>query len=176
MSVRDLLFGRPLSSREEEGQKVGVTAGIPMLGLDALSSAAYGPEAAMTLLLPLGALGTGYIVPITAIIVAILLVVYSSYLQTIGAYPNGGGSFIVARRNLGVFPGLLAGAALLLDYVLVVAVGISAGVGALMSAVPALQPHTLALCLAILLFITLVNLRGLREAGMLFMLPTFVFV
>src|SRR5215831_324714 len=169
MSISDVIFGRPLSLREEEGQKVGVTAGIPMLGLDALSSAAYGPEAAMTLLLPLGALGIGYIV-------AILLVVYSSYLQTIGAYPNGGGSFIVARRNLGVFPGLLAGAALLLDYVLVVAVGISAGVGALVSAVPRFQPHTLAICLAILLLITIVNLRGVRESGIAFAAPTYAFV
>jgi amino acid transporter len=176
MSIWDFIFGRPLSWREEEGQKVGTAAGIPMLGLDALSSAAYGPEAAMTLLLPLGALGIAYIVPITAIIVAILLVVYSSYLQTIGAYPNGGGSFIVARRNLGVFPGLLAGAALLLDYVLVVAVGISAGVGALVSAVPAFQPHTLAICLGILLLITLVNLRGVRDSGLAFALPTFIFI
>ena len=117
------MLGRPLSSLEEEGQKVGVVEGIPILGLDALSSAAYGPEAAMTLLLPLGALGVGYVRPISAIIILILLIVYASYLQTIGAYSGGGGSFTVARRNLGVFPGLLAAAALLLDYILVVAVG-----------------------------------------------------
>jgi len=128
VSVRDFLFGRPLSSHEEEGQKVGVVAGIPLLGLDALSSAAYGPEAAMTLLLPAGMVGVYYVGPISAIIIAILVIVYAWYLQTIGAYPGGGGSFTVARRNLGVFPGLLAAAALLLDYVLVVAVGISAGV------------------------------------------------
>lgn len=149
MNIRDLLFGRPLSTHEEEGQKVGVAAAIPMLGLDALSSAAYGPEAAMTLLLPLGAIGIGYIQPISATILAILLIVFVSYLQTIGAYPTGGGSFTVARRNLGVFAGLLAAAALMLDYVLVVAVGISAGVGALVSAAPGLQPHTLAICLAL---------------------------
>ncbi len=147
-----------------------------MLGLDALSSAAYGPEAAMTLLLPAGLVGVHYVGPISAIIIAILLIVYASYLQTIGAYPGGGGSFTVARRNLGVFPGLLAAAALLLDYVLVVAVGISAGVGALVSAVPSLQPHTLAICLAILLLITLVNLRGMRESGLAFALPTYLFV
>src|SRR4029453_10116516 len=93
-----------------------------------------------------------------------------------GAYPSGGGSFTVARRNLGVFPGLLAGAALLLDYVLVVAVGISAGVGAFVSALPALQPYTLSLCLAILVFITIVNLRGVRESGLAFVLPTYAFV
>jgi amino acid transporter len=176
MTFRDFLFGRPLSTHEEEDQRVGVAAGIPMLGLDALSSAAYGPEAAMTLLLPLGGLGIRYVGPISAIIIVILLIVYASYLQTIGAYPGGGGSFTVARRNLGVFPGLLAAAALLLDYVLVVAVGISAGVGALVSAAPWLQPHTLALCLAILVFITVVNLRGVRESGLAFALPTYAFV
>jgi len=176
MNLRDLVLGRPLSSLEEEGQKVGVVAGIPILGLDALSSAAYGPEAAMTILLPLGALGVGYVRPISAVIIAILLVVYVSYLQTIGAYPGGGGSFTVARRNLGVFPGLLAAAALLLDYVLVVAVGISAGVGAFVSAVPSLQPHTLLLCLAILAMIAIVNLRGVRESGIAFAVPTYAFV
>jgi amino acid transporter len=175
-SLLSVLFGRPLSSQEEEGQKVGVGAGIPMLGLDALSSAAYGPEAAMTLLLPAGLAGVHYIGPISAIIIVILLIVYASYLQTIGAYPGGGGSFTVARRNLGVFPGLLAGAALLLDYVLVVAVGISAGVGALVSAIPWLQPHTLAICLAILVVITVVNLRGMRESGLAFALPTYLFI
>lgn len=176
MNLRDLVLGRPLSSLEEEGQRVGVVAGIPILGLDALSSAAYGPEAAMTLLLPLGALGVGYVRPISAVIIAILLIVYASYLQTIGAYPGGGGSFTVARRNLGIFPGLLAAAALLLDYILVVAVGISAGVGAFVSAVPTLQPHTLLLCLAILALIAVVNLRGVRESGIAFALPTYAFI
>jgi amino acid transporter len=156
-SLGDVLFGSALASDEEGQQRVGFIVGIPMLGLDALSSAAYGPEAAMTLLIPLGPLSVGFVGPITAIIVGLLLIVYLSYLQTIGAYPTGGGSYTVARRNLGVFPGLLAAAALMLDYVLVVAVGISAGVGALVSAVPALQPHTLALCLAVLFLIAAVN-------------------
>jgi amino acid transporter len=146
-----------------------------MLGLAALASAAYGPEAAMTLLIPLGALSTSYIGPIIIIIIALLFIVYLSYRQTIGAYPKGGGSYTVARRNLGVFPGLLA-AALLLDYVLVVAVGISAGVGALVSALPSLQPYTLGLCLGILFLIALVNLRGVRESGAAFIIPTYLFV
>jgi amino acid transporter len=176
MNLRDLVLGRPLSSLEEEGQRVGVVAGIPILGLDALSSAAYGPEAAMTVLLPLGALGVGYVRPISAVIFVILLIVYASYLQTIGAYPGGGGSFTVARRNLGVFPGLLAAAALLLDYVLVVAVGISAGIGAFVSAAPSFQPHTLLLCLVILTLIAIVNLRGVRESGIAFALPTYAFI
>src|ERR1700720_4073146 len=111
MSLIDLLFGEALASEDEGGQRVGWLAGVPMLGLDALSSAAYGPEAAMTLLIPFGALGIGYIGPISAIIISLLVVVYFSYQQTIGAYPTGGGSYTVARRNLGVFPGLLAGVA-----------------------------------------------------------------
>jgi amino acid transporter len=153
VSLKTLIFGHPLASYEEGEQRVGWVAGIPMLGLDALASAAYGPEAAMTLLIPLGELGLAYIGSITSLITALLLIVYVSYLQTIAAYPTGGGSYTVARMNLGQFPGLLAAAALLLDYVLVVAVGISAGVGALVSALPVLQPHTLGLCLVILVFI-----------------------
>jgi amino acid transporter len=176
MSLGEWLFGRPLETREEDQQRIGVVAGIPMLGLDALSSAAYGPEAALTLLIPLGAVGVWYLGPITLLIVVLLFIVYFSYRQTIPAYPHGGGSYTVACENLGTFPGLLAAAALLLDYVLTVAVGISAGVGALVSAVPALHPHMLPLCLAILGLITLVNLRGVRESGMVFMVPTYLFI
>ncbi len=175
-SLWNVLLGRPLRSAEEGEQRVGWWAGVPMLGLDALSSAAYGPEAAMTLLIPLGAAGTAYIGPISTVIIVLLVIVFFSYQQTIGAYPTGGGSYTVARRNLGVGPGLLAAAALLLDYVLVVAVGISAGVGALVSAAPSLQLHTLAICLAILALITLVNLRGARESGLAFVIPTYLFV
>lgn len=174
--LTDILLGKPLASHEEEGQRVGVLTGIPMLGLDALGSASYGPEAALTLLIPLGALGIHYIGPISGVIIAILLIVYVSYRQTIAAYPKGGGSYTVARENLGQRVGLLAAAALLLDYILVVAVGISAGVGALVSAVPALHPYTLVLCLLILVGITLVNLRGTRESGLFFVIPTYLFV
>ena len=104
------------------------------------------------------------------------MVVYVSYRQTIAAYPHGGGSYTVARENLGTTAGLLAAAALMLDYVLVVAVGISAGVGALVSALPSLQPYTLPLCLATLAMITVVNLRGVRESGLAFVVPTYLFV
>ena len=175
-TLADLLFGRHLASAEEGEQRIGPLAGVPVLGLDALSSAAYGPEAALTLLLPLGALGLAYVVPITAIIVGVLLVVFFSYRQTIGAYPNGGGSYTVAKDNLGQPWALLAGAALALDYILNVAVGISAGVGALVSAVPSLQPYTLLSCLVILVLLTFVNLRGTRESGLTFLLPTYLFV
>src|SRR5262249_47494237 len=176
MGFTALLFGRRVASDGGGGQRVGRLAGIPMVGLDAFGSSAYGPEAALTLLIPLGAAGLGYIGPISALIIALLLVVYFSYRQTIGAYPHGGGSYTVARENLGTTAGLLAAAALLLDYVLVVAVGISAGVGALISAAPALQPYTLPLCLAILALITVVNLRGVRESGLAFVVPTYLFI
>jgi amino acid transporter len=176
MALTDLLLGRSLATDEEGEQRVGVLAGIPMLGLDALGSAAYGPEAALTLLIPLGAAGLRDIGPITTLIIALLMVVYFSYRQTIVAYPHGGGSYTVARENLGTAAGLLAAAALMLDYVLVVAVGISAGVGALVSAMPALQPYTLSLCLAILALITVVNLRGVRESGLAFVVPTYLFI
>jgi amino acid transporter len=176
MPILDLLLGRPLASNEARAEQVGASAGIPIFGLDALSSAAYGPEAALTLLIPLGAAGVAYIVPISGSIIVLLAIVYFSYRQTIEAYPGGGGSYTVARQNLGVSAGLLAASALLIDYVLVVAVGISAGVGALVSAAPSLQPHTLSLCLGILAAITLINLRGVREAGLFFMAPTYLFL
>jgi amino acid transporter len=176
MTVLDLLLGRPLASDEARGEQIGSLVGVPVFGLDALSSAAYGPEAALTLLIPLSLAGIAYIVPISVSIIALLTIVYFSYRQTIQAYPGGGGSYTVARQNLGASAGLLAAAALMIDYVLVVAVGISAGVGALVSAVPRLQPWTLLLCLAILAVITLVNLRGVRETGLLFTAPTYLFV
>jgi len=179
MRLVDRLLGRPLTSSEEGGQKIGVLSGVPSLGLDGLSSAAYGPEAALTLLLPLGLLGLNYIGPITLVILVLLVllfILYLSYRQTITAYPNGGGSYTVAQENLGIKFGLLAAAALMLDYTLTVAVGISAGVGALTSAVPSLHKHTLMLCLGFLAPITLVNLRGAREAGAIFALPTYLFV
>ena len=176
MSVMDFLFGRPLRSSEERAERLGAGAGIPVFGLDALSSAAYGPEAALTLLIPLSAAGVSYIVPITISIAILLLIVYFSYRQTIEAYPLGGGSYTVAGQNLGSFAGLLAATALMIDYVLTAAVGISAGVGALVSAVPELLPHTLMLCLAILFLITIVNLRGSRETGFVFMIPTYLFL
>jgi len=176
VSFLDLLIGKPLASDEARAECIGAAAGIPIFGLDALSSAAYGPEAALTLLIPLGAAGIAYMVPISMSIIILLAIVYFSYRQTIHAYPGGGGSYTVARQNLGVTAGLLAAAALMIDYVLTVAVGISAGVGALVSAVPSLQPHTLSICLGILVLITLINLRGMRDTGVIFMAPTYLFV
>ena len=176
MNILDTLFGRPLATEEEKAERIGWFKGIPIFGLDALSSAAYGPEAALTLLIPLGMAGSVYVWPITIGIVVLLGIVYFSYRQTISAYPQGGGSYTVASENLGQGPGLLAAAALMIDYVLTAAVGISAGVGALVSAVPSLQSRTLTLCLAILLLITIINLRGVQETGGIFLLPTYVFI
>src|ERR1700736_2486916 len=110
MSFVDIVLGRPMASQEERAEKIGPTAGIPIFGLDALSSAAYGPEAALTLLIPLGAAGVAYILPISISIVVLLGIVYFSYRQTIEAYPQGGGSYTVASENLGVWAGLLAAA------------------------------------------------------------------
>src|SRR5580698_11557308 len=174
-NLLNLLLGRPLATSEERAEHIGPIAGIPIFGLDALSSAAYGPEAALTLLIPLGLLGVHYIVPVSAAIVGLLTIVYFSYRQTIDAYPQGGGSYTVASQNLGEGAGLLAAAALMIDYTLTAAVGISAGVGALISAVPSLQPHTLELCLGVLVILTIVNMRGVHDTGVVFMIPTYLF-
>src|SRR5436190_21262468 len=176
MALLDLLFGRPLASTEEKSEQLGTLSGVPIFGLDALGSAVYGPEAALTLLIPLGLSGIHYIVPISIAIIALLGIVYFSYRQTIVAYPQGGSSYVVARQNLGNFAGLLAGTALMVDFVLVVAVGVAAGIGALASAIPSLQTHTLFLCLLVLLLITLVNLRGVKTTGAIFMFPTYLFI
>ena len=176
MSFVSTLLGRPLSTEEEGSERVGVAAGVAVYGLDALGSAAYGPEAALTMLIPLGLAGLKVVVPLSIVITVLLLIVFFSYRQTITAYPDGGGAYTVAGQNLGPRMGMLAGAALMLDYLLNVSVGISTGIGALVSAAPRLQPHTLELCVAVLAVITLANLRGLREAGVLWMAPTYIFL
>lgn len=170
-----LIFGRPLANRESGQRKIGAFEGVPEMGLDALASCSYGPEAALAVLIPLGAAGGGYLRPIMAVILALLAILYVSYRQTVRTYPSSGGAYVVSRENLGVNPSLLAAAALMVDYVLNVAVGISAGIGALTSAIPSLQPHTLGLCLAVLALITIANLRGLQDAGRLFAVPTYLF-
>jgi amino acid transporter len=176
MAILDFIFGRPLASEEDKEERVGPLPGVSVFGLDALSSAAYGPEAALTVLIPLGVAGIGFSLPITVAVSAILTIVYFSYRQTISGYPQGAGSYTVAKENLGTYAGLFAAAALMIDYTLNVAVGISAGIGALSSAVPVLQPYTLLLCLVVLLLLTFFNLRGLRESGFAFMPPTYLFI
>jgi amino acid transporter len=183
VSFFDVLFGKPLASSDAHAEQIGVAAGIPIFGLDGLTSAAYGPEAAMALLVPLGFWGVQhYLLPIFAYILSLLTILYLSYRQTIEAYPNGGGSFTVASENLGDKAGLFAAAALMIDYILTAAVGISAGVTALVSAFsqsrfgPILHHYQLAMCLLILCAIAIVNMRGVKETGAVFMLPTFLFV
>jgi amino acid transporter len=183
MKFFDVLFGKPLASNEAHAEHIGVSAGIPIFGLDGLTSAAYGPEAAMALLIPLGLYGVQhYLMPIFGFILTLLTILYFSYRQTIHAYPNGGGSFTVASENLGDHAGLFAAAALMIDYILTAAVGISAGVTALVSAFadkkigPWLHHYQLAMCLLVLAGIAIVNMRGVKETGAVFMLPTFLFV
>ena len=175
MKLLDLLIGRKLANREGESEKITAIEGVPAMGLDGLASSAYGPEAALTMLAPLGVMGLAYMGPVMLAVLAVLAILYVSYWQTIEAYPTSGGSYTVAHENLGANAGLLAATALMIDYVLNVAVGISAGVGALTSAVPALHPYTLWLCLGILVFVTLINLRGTFEAGLVFAVPTYLF-
>ncbi len=176
MSFFDKIFGQPLASGQRKQQELSIMTGVPALGLDALASTAYGPEAALMILLPAGLAGLRYFPIISILIVAVLITLYLSYRQTAAAYPGGGGAYIVASENLGKRIGLWAAVALLLDYLLNVAVGISAGIGAVVSAIPALQPYTLSLCLFILLTLTMINLRGVRESGLAFVIPTFLFI
>jgi amino acid transporter len=176
MAIQDRIFGRPLATSEERAEHIGVSAGIPIFGLDALTSAAYGPEQALLYLIPLGLLGIHLLIPIISSILILLVIVFFSYRQTIAAYPNGGGSYTVASENLGENAGLLAAAALMIDYILTAAVGISAGVTAVTSVESRLIPYTLPLCLFILAILALVNLRGVKDTGSAFMVPTFLFI
>ncbi len=167
MLLLNRVVGRAMATREEAAQRVNVPSGVAVFGLDALGAAAYGPEAAPTVLIPAGIVGLHYILPLSGAIVGLLLLVYFSYWHTIEIFPNGGGAYTVARKSLGSGFGLVAGAALMLDYLLNVSVGISTGVGALVSPVPSLQKQTLPLCLAILVVLIIVNLRGTRTSGLL---------
>jgi amino acid transporter len=170
------LFGRPLRSSEAAKEEINPVEGLSALSLDALTSVAYGPQA---LLVALGAGGLAAlkVAPwITLAIVGLLVLLVASYTQVIAAYPSGGGAYAVARANLGARLTLLAGAALIVDYVLTVAVSIAAGVGSLTSAFPGLVPLTVPLCLAILAVVTFLNLRGLAEGARAFLLPTLAFI
>lgn len=176
MDLRTALFGRRLANREHEDKKLGWIEAVPAMGLDGLGSSSYGPEAALTVLIPLGAGGLAYLGPVMGFIIALLAVLYFSYRQTLAAYPTSGGAYAVAKENLGEYPSLLAAAALMIDYVLNVAVGVSAGVGALVSAIPSLHPYILPLCLGIVAIVMMANLRGTGEAGWLFALPAYLFI
>ncbi|MBB3659917.1 amino acid transporter [Rhizobium sp. BK650] len=176
MDIRNILLGRRLANREHDDKKLGWIEAVPAMGLDCLGSSSYGPEAALTVLIPLGATGLVYLGPLMGFIIALLAILYFSYRQTLAAYPTSGGAYAVAKENLGQYPSLLAAAALMIDYVLNVAVGVSAGVGALVSAIPLLHPYILPLCLGIVAIVMIANLRGTGEAGWLFALPSYLFI
>jgi amino acid transporter len=177
LHLKRLLFGRPLPSDRLEHERLSKKTALAVLSSDAISSVAYATDQILFVLG--GALGLAavtYVVPVSAVIVGLLLLVGLSYRQTIFAYPGGGGSYTVAKENLGTGAGLVAAAALLTDYILTVAVSISGGVAAITSAYPALLPHTVALCLLSILVLGVVNLRGVRESGAAFSVPTYVFI
>jgi amino acid transporter len=174
--VRTTLFGRPLSIYDEVKERLGVIPGLSIFASDNISSSAYATEEIMRVLVLAGAATLSLTMPITIGIVIVLAIVVTSYRQTIAAYPNGGGSYIVASDNLGTLPGLTAAAALLTDYVLTVAVSVAAGVAALTSIVPELFEARVGLSVAITIGIALINLRGVRESGLVFSAPTYVYL
>ena len=176
MSWKTMLIGRPLESTREKHERLGTAMGLAVFSSDALSSVAYATEE-MLLPLVLGGIAlTRFSLPVALAIALLIAVVAISYMQTIRAYPTGGGAYIVAHENLGEGFGLTAGAALMIDYVLTVTVSISAGVAAITSAFPGLLPYNVEICLAALVFIAMVNLRGVRESGFLFSFPVFFFI
>jgi amino acid transporter len=175
-SAWNLLIGRPLRHSEASKEQITPVEGLSALSLDALTSVAYGPEAIIVVLAVAGGGALHIVLPITVAIVVLLAILVFSYRQVIDAYPGGGGAYAVSRANLGPHASLVAGAALVVDYTLTVAVSIAAGVGALVSAFPSLSSATVPLCLCFLALITVMNLRGLGEAARAFLLPTMLFI
>ena len=175
-TIRGALFGRPLSSAADLTERLPKWKALPVFSSDVMSSVAYGTGAMMLTLAVAGQDSFKYVLPLSLIVVTLLVIVTFSYRQTIRAYPNGGGSYIVAHANLGVLAGLTAAASLLTDYVLTVAVSVSSGIQALYSAFPALKPAAVELIAFSILLVMVVNLRGLRESGTLFASPTYIFI
>ncbi len=176
LSVRRILIGEPIPTNQAAHQRLPISKALAVFSSDALSSTAYATEAILLVLVAAGAGALGASLPIAIGIAALLIIVATSYFQTIHAYPNGGGAYIVAKENLGLRAGLTAAGALLIDYVLTVAVSVSAGVAALTSAFPALEPLRVEIALIIVAFITIMNLRGVRESGTFFSIPTYGFI
>ncbi len=170
------MIGTPIETARASHERLNKRTALAVFSSDALSSVAYATQEILIHLAPAGVLLFSRSLGISGLIVALLVIVGFSYRQTISAYPSGGGSYIVAKDNLGTLPGLTAGAALLIDYVLTVAVSVSAGVEAAYSALPGLEPYRVWLCLGAIALITIANLRGVREAGAIFSIPTYFFV
>jgi amino acid transporter len=175
-ATRRRFIGSPLETAQLAHERLTKIKALAVFSSDALSSVAYATEQILLVLVAAGTGALGTVLPVSVGIALLLVVVVISYRQTIAAYPNGGGSYIVTHTELGVWPGLVAAGSLMIDYVLTVAVSISAGVQALSSAVEALHPYTVELALAALVFMVLVNLRGLKEAGTIFAAPTYLFI
>jgi amino acid transporter len=174
--IKRVLIGAPLSTAAAAHERLTKLKALAVLSSDALSSVAYATEEILRVLILAGLAALSLSLPIGAAIVALLIIVGASYRQTIKAYPNGGGSYIVAKDNLGEIPALIAGGALLVGYILTVAVSISAGVAALVSAVPELHTHLVLVGSGFILLVTVVNLRGIRESGTIFSVPTYLFI
>jgi amino acid transporter len=174
--VKQLLFGRPLPSERLDHERLNKKTALAVLSSDAISSVAYATEQILLVLAVLSTAALGYVLPISAVIVGLLILVALSYRQTVFAYPSGGGSYTVDKDNHGALPGLVAAAALLTDYILTVAVSISSGIAAITSAYGSLAPHTVLLCTVSIVVLMLVNLRGVRESGVVFSVPTYVFI
>jgi amino acid transporter len=175
-SWKRALLGRPIATAAEKQERLGKISGLAVFASDALSSVAYGTEEIMLVLVTAGAAAIAYAFPIMIGIVLLVGIVAASYWQTIHAYPSGGGSYIVAKDNLGTLPGLIAGAALLIDYVLTVAVSTASGVAAITSAFPILFSWRVPICIVTVIAVTVANLRGVRESGKIFTVPTYWFI
>src|SRR5512142_2718805 len=170
-SFSNWLIGRPLQTADAPHQTIGKAIGLAVFASDALSSTAYATQELLGVLAAVGTLALGYVFPVALAIVVLLTIVTISYEQTIHAYPGGGGAYIVARDNLGELPAQTAGAALLTDYVLTVAVSVSSGIAQVVSAYPGLYPYRVEVAVAAVLFIMVVNLRGVKESGAAFAVP-----
>lgn len=170
------LIGRPLETADAPHQTIGKAIGLAVFASDALSSTAYATQEILGVLAAVGSLAFGFVFPVSMAIVVLLAIVTLSYEQTIHAYPGGGGSYIVARDNLGELPATIAGAALLTDYVLTVAVSVSSGIAQVVSAYPILFEYRVWMAVVAVLFIMLVNLRGVKESGAFFALPAYLFI
>jgi len=175
-SLKRLLLGRPIPSHLAHHERLSRVTGLAVLSSDALSSVAYATDFIVATLIVAGTQALGYAIPISVVITSLLAIVAFSYRQTIHAYPTGGGAYRVAKENIGVNAGLVAAASLLVDYTLTVSVSISAGVLAITSAFPTLVPYRVELCLGFLFLLTVGNLRGIRESGRIFAVPTYFFV
>src|SRR5687768_2459338 len=173
---RSWFIGRPLSTADAPHQTIGKAIGLAVFASDALSSTAYATQEILVILAAAGTMAFGIVFPISMAIVLLLTIVTISYEQTIHAYPDGGGAYIVARDNLGEFPALIAGAALLTDYVLTVSVSIASGVAQITSAFPILYDYRVVLSVGFILFVMMMNLRGVKESGTAFAIPTYFFV